>query len=95
MSKVVGNEFYCRSCGHEIRTEHREYECPKCGSEDVFNSSFITCDCGTTVYVEGFTNECPECGKLYNGFGQELAPPEQWDDEDRYACYGPQNDSDY
>ena len=89
--KAVGNELYCHDCGYEARTEHREYECPKCGSCNVFNSSFVICDCGTTVYVDSFTNECPECGKLYNNFGQELASASEWDDEDRYACFGPQN----
>ena len=87
--KEVGNELYCRECGFEARTEHSEYECPECGSTDVFNSRFITCDCGTTVYLDGFTNECPECGKMYNGFGQELAPVDEWDDEDRYECFSP------
>lgn len=90
-----GNEFYCRKCGYEADTEHKEYECPKCGSSDVFNSSFITCSCGSRVYLGGFTNECDECGKLYNGFGQELAPVDEWDPEDRYEVYGPQNNIDY
>lgn len=89
--KKVCNEFYCRDCEHTAITEERVYECPKCGSEDVFNSSFITCDCRTTVYVDRFTNICDGCGKLYNSSGQELAPPDQWDEEDRYACFGPQN----
>ncbi len=88
MSKEIGNELYCRSCGHEVRTEHNEYECPKCGSEDVCNNSFITCDCGTTVYLDRFTNQCAECGKLYNKFGQELAPPEEWDPEDLIGSMG-------
>lgn len=86
MSRTVENELYCRECGYEIRTEHSEYECPKCGSRDVFNSRFLTCDCGETVYLNGFTNECPECGRLYNNFGQALAPREQWDEDDRYEC---------
>ncbi len=90
----VGNELYCRSCGCECRTVHREYECPRCGSEDVFNSKFIPCDCGATVYLEGFTNECPQCKKLYNGFGEELAPIEEWDEEERFACYCPGAESD-
>ena len=95
MSKAVSNEFYCRECGYTVITEHREYECQKCGSEDVFNCSFLTCDCGETVYLNGHTNECPKCSKLYNGFGQELAPVDEWDDEDRYGTFGPQNDYDY
>lgn len=88
MSKVIGNEMYCRSCEYEVRTEHRVYECPKCGSEDVHNSNFITCDCGTTVYLDRFTNQCDGCEKLYNSFGQELAPPDEWDPEDRIEALG-------
>ena len=48
------------------------------------------CTCGEHMYLYSFTNEC-ECGRLYNNCGQELAAVEQWDEEDRYACYGPQN----
>ena len=95
MSKIVGHELYCRSCGHEERIEHYEFECPKCKSEDIYISKFITCDCGSTVYLGRFTCECENCGKLYNSLGQELAPPDEWDDDDRYACYGPQNDYEY
>ena len=89
--KKIGYEFWCRECGFEAMLEHAEYECPECGSVDVYNSRFITCDCGTAVSLGGFTNECPECGQLYNSFGQMLAPVEEWDEEDRYACFSPQN----
>jgi len=91
--KEVMNEFYCRECEHEGITEHRIYECPKCGKGNIFNSSFVTCDCGEKVYLDRNTNPCEECGKLYNGFGQELAPPEEWDEADRYGTFGPQNES--
>lgn len=61
----VGNELYCRSCGCECRTVHREYECPRCGSEDVFNSKFIPCDCGaeaqyTSTFKETLEYDCEE-----------------------------------
>ena len=95
MSKVICVELYCQDCGHEERLDHSEYECLKCGSTDVYNSRFITCDCGATVYLSGHTCDCSECGKLYNGFGQELAPPDEWDEEDRYATFSPQNDDYY
>lgn len=42
-----------------------------------------TCHCGNEVYL---TNqylgacECPKCGQWYNLFGQELLPPEMWED---------------
>jgi len=35
------------------------------------------CDCGREVELYSFTNEC-ECGRLYNLFGQHLAPRNQW-----------------
>lgn len=89
--KVLQNEFYCRDCESQGVTEHHIRECPKCGSDDLYNASFVICDCGEIVYLNGFTNECCECGQLYNWCGQELAEPDKWDEEDRYACFGPQN----
>ncbi len=86
------NEFYCRECNHELVSEHRMYECPECGGKDVFNSSFITCGCGERIYLSSHTNECYRCGKLYNIFGEELAPVEEWDEDDYYDCFGPQNE---
>ena len=39
------------------------------------------CDrCGEEVPLHSFTNEC-DCGELYNSFGQQLAPREQWGEE--------------
>lgn len=60
----------------------------------------ITCDCGEEVYLDKFSSvtECTSCGRLYNAFGQELAPVDQWDEEDRYGTFGPLNgpsDEDY
>ena len=86
-------EMYCQACGHEWQENEENqncYECPKCGSMAVYRSRFITCHCGKDVYCDSFTNEC-ECGALYNAFGERLASPEQWDEQDRYDCFGPQN----
>ena len=50
--------------------------------------SYGTCHCGERVYL---VNEymgacqCPKCGQWYNLFGQELVPPENWDDLDMEA----------
>ena len=86
-------EMYCRECGHEWR-EYEEnvyyYRCPSCDSNHIHVNRLITCNCGSDVYLNRFTNECDGCGALYNGFGQELASPEEWDDDDRYNCFGPQ-----
>ena len=39
----------------------------------------IKCDCGRVVTLYGvFENDC-ECGRIYNGFGQVLAPRSQWE----------------
>lgn len=87
-------EMYCNKCGNEWIEQEENlncYECPKCHSGHVYRDRFITCDCGETVYCNCFTNECEKCGALYNGFGERLASPRNWDDEDRYACFGPQN----
>ena len=91
MPKVM-NECSCRSCGAETETEHHEYECPKCGSDDVLNTGFVVCDCCEHLYLpKGLgVAYCDGCGTLYNAFGQTLAPPEEWDDEDRNATFGPQ-----
>lgn len=85
--KTIGVELYCPKCQNELRVENADAEelfiteCPNCGSH-LFRSQFVVCDCGTTVYLDDpLTNECPTCGKLYNGFGQELAPREEWGDE--------------
>lgn len=90
--KPIGVELYCQNCGHEARyddadtDEAQTRECPKCGNW-MHRDRFIVCDCGTTVYLDdSLTNECPTCGQLYNGFGQELAPRDEWDEnwEDDY-----------
>ena len=87
-------DFYCRECGASYVSEERLYECPHCHSEKTFNESFLICDCGRKVFLEGYTSIC-ECGKYYNGFGQELAPSEEWDEEERYSCFGPDCPEDY
>ena len=90
----IKTEWYCRDCEHETHTENGEWidACPKCGSENLFRGNFIICPhCNGKVYVDRFTNICPECETMYNASGDELAPPEEWDEEDRYACFGPQN----
>ena len=65
--------------------------CEGCGSDRIIHSSYLVCSCGKKVFLHGFTNVC-ECGAMYNSFGQELAPVEQWDEEDRYDSFGPQGD---
>ena len=42
-----------------------------------------TCKCGETVkLIDKYMGacQCPKCGRWYNVFGQELLPPEMWED---------------
>jgi hypothetical protein len=41
------------------------------------------CGCGETVYLTDSwhgTTECPKCGRWYNAAGQELIPPQYWEE---------------
>ena len=81
----------CKNCGYEKEEAHDpEVECPECGGP-LGGHRYLICECGEENHYPRFTNVCPRCRKLYNCFGQELAPVEEWDPEDRYACFGPQN----
>lgn len=83
-------DLTCPSCGIEDRaSEEPSAVCPECG-ELMEGHRYLVCDCGEEDHYPGFTNVCPRCKKLYNAFGQVLAPVEEWDPEDRYACFGPQ-----
>lgn len=89
----VKYEMWCPNCNKEYIEEsenERCYECPQCGGR-VYRDRFLICECGKIVYLQEFTNEC-ECGKLYNSFGQELAAPDEWDEEERYEYYAPEED---
>lgn len=86
-------EIYCMDCGHEeVFEDHkRPFECPKCGSPLLHETCIVECEnCGKDVYLIDNTNEC-ECGALYNGFGQRLSDPDEWDEEDRYGTFGPED----
>lgn len=76
-------EMFCNECNHEweeAEENERRYVCPKCGSHSVYRSHYLICDCGATVWLDSFTNECEGCGKLYNGFGQKLRNPSEWEE---------------
>lgn len=90
MSKRIWVDFYCCDCATDLTLEARKYERPMCKSDNVTNTEYLVCDCGQRVYLHSHTNFC-KCGRLYNGFGQELAPPEDWNPEDVYGIFGPQN----
>lgn len=50
-----------------------------------YNPAHGTCSCGEEIYIDGNGYygawECPACGKWYNAFGQELLPPERWEED--------------
>ena len=82
--KKIYYDFYCSECESGGVSEERPFDCPDCNNESIFCVEFVVCDCGERVYIPNFTNVC-KCGKLYNGFGQELAEPEEMDPEEAYA----------
>lgn len=85
-------EVYCRSCGRDqIVMDDFISEC-RCGSCDLMITPIVKCTCGRDVLCTGFTNVC-ECGQMYNGFGHALAPVDEWDPDDRYGVFGPQNET--
>lgn len=77
----VNHELWCEQCGETHTFAHPEYRCPNCLSPAVHDSPFIDCDCGTRVYLEENTNECEGCGKLWNRFGQQLKPRNEWEED--------------
>lgn len=48
-----------------------------------YDAAVIKCDvCSGRVSLDDAeTNHCPGCGTLYNGFGQRLAPRDQWEED--------------
>lgn len=50
----------------------------------VHDNAHGTCSCGREVILwNQYQGACEcECGKWYNMFGQELNPPEYWEDDD-------------
>ena len=50
---------------------------------DVKNPDKGTCKCGEEFWIENEymgACQCPKCGQWYNLWGQELLPPDQWED---------------
>lgn len=86
-------ETWCPHCGKEENFEHdyeAPFECKECGHK-LYRDTYTICEgCGERVYLRSNTNEC-QCGAYYNGFGQRLADPREWDEQDHYDCFGPQD----
>lgn len=50
----------------------------------VKNDAFGTCHCGERVELFNMYQgacQCSKCGQWYNLFGQELLPPDEWEEE--------------
>ena len=75
--------YTCPDCDYQFQSEIGNAECPKCIAWAGRGQRSLVCeDCGKEVHLwDSMTNEC-ECGALYNGFGQRLAPREEWAEED-------------
>lgn len=77
---ALENLEWCRNhadefavAGEVVRRKH-SYREPASG----------TCSCGNRVELyDMYMGACPceKCGRWYNLFGQELLPPEQWEDD--------------
>ncbi len=51
------------------------------GDDDRVTARVGECRCGAEVDLsDPMTNVCSECGRLYNGYGQELRPEDEWEE---------------
>lgn len=52
-----------------------------------WESAIGQCSCGEEILIEPQymgAFQCPKCGQWYNLFGQELLPPDQWEEDYDY-----------
>lgn len=52
-----------------------------------WESAIGKCSCGEKVFLQDEymgAFQCPKCGQWYNLFGQELLPPDQWEEDYDY-----------
>lgn len=95
MERITGYRKVCTSCGevHTVTDYYDITECPKC---NLWLKSFpyVIC-CEQELVLSSHTNQCASCGTLYNGFGQTLAPIEEWDSQDAFDLFSPASDDDF
>lgn len=94
MNKIY-RDYYCRNCDESFESEDEMYFCPKCDGMLKSFGKFLECECGEIVELNSNTNWCNKCERLYNLFGQELAPVEEWDEQDRYDSFSPYSGEDW
>jgi hypothetical protein len=87
----ISDQFYdCWKGNFQYCLDHPEkYEDMGCveRKQSFTEPAYVRCSCGEEFYLNGDT-ECPNCGQWYNGSGQELLPPEYWEDDDGYYLEG-------
>ena len=62
-----------------------EYNVVKRWKRTIIEPAHGTCSCGEEVYlIDEYIGacQCRKCGRWYNLYGQELVPPEYWDEQD-------------
>lgn len=96
-----GYSFPCNEFGIIIDTNHQKRAKELDTDPDYEPATYRTycwtyiepavgrCICGATVTLSSSCNDtcCDNCGRYYNCYGQELVPPEYWEepwDEDYY-----------
>ena len=71
-------EFTNRHEAFEFKQELRL----KASSQKLWNINlwdYMQCDCGEWITLQGDT-QCDNCEQWYNGFGQKLRDPSQWEE---------------
>lgn len=47
-------------------------------TRNVWYPALLRCRCGEVVTLDGYDNDCDKCGAIWNMFGQELKPRDEW-----------------
>jgi ribosomal protein S27AE len=93
-------EYYCQECGYkyyssfEQAVETFKPTCPKCDTW-LYETREVRCSCGTwlPLSTSSSATECFKCGSLFNALGQSLRPAREWDPEEVYDAFGPEDPS--
>ena len=78
---AIKNYHWCLQHPEKFVRYNKVIETKRTGT----NPAHGTCKCGEEVYLYGNGYygawECPNCGQWYNYFGQEINPPEEWEED--------------
>lgn len=80
---LIHNEYYdCWIENYKMCMKHPEKFEPD-GVKEISwwytEPAHARCSCGEEILLQGDTC-CPNCGQWYNGFGQALRNPEEWEE---------------